>query len=122
MSYIVDPITNELIDLDPKEKNLGRILKLQPMINLNNSSTGVADRQNQSMKASAGNSTRSPALPKNSIKQQVINYSPNKVKKENLSERIERLVDLYDDPGPIKNNKLNPKQYKMMMDHLVRKK
>tara|TARA_Y100001937_G_scaffold79240_1_gene107424 strand:+ start:648 stop:950 length:303 start_codon:yes stop_codon:yes gene_type:complete len=98
MSYIYDPITNTFIDDNPKENNLGKNLRLQPLLDLSNS---------PKVNGSAGKvSTKSsPALSKTDI-----------------VGNIEKLSEIYDDPGPIKNGKLNPKQYKQMMQHLVRKK
>ena len=50
-----------------------------------------------------------------------------RTKMKDLGQQIVELSNKYDEPGsmvnePIKNNKLNPRQYKQMMDYLVRNK
>ena len=112
MSYIFDPLKNKIIDLDPDERNLGHLLLRQPELKFKNSSTGVADRQNQSvntqMQKSVGpNSADGPALSKTDI-----------------LGNVEKLSKLYDSPveGNIGPKGLNPRQYKQMMQHLIRPK
>ena len=50
-----------------------------------------------------------------------------RTKMKDLGQQIVELSNKYDEPGsmvnePIKNNKLNPRQYKQMMNYLVRNK
>ena len=112
MSYIFDPVKNKIIDLDPDERNLGHLLLRQPQLKFENSSTGVADRQNQSVnkqmqKSVGSNSADGPALSKTDI-----------------LGNVEKLSKLYDSPveGNIGPKGLNPRQYKQMMQHLIRPK
>ena len=110
MSYIFDPVKNKIIDLDPDERNLGHLLLRQPQLKFQDSNAGgsTSDRANKPLQKSVGsNSADGPALSKTDI-----------------LGNVEKLSKLYDSPveGNIGPKGLNPRQYKQMMQHLIRPK